>query len=217
MEEAFGRAINKAYKNNNIKGVIVTQNMPNITHQQYDDDTIFPGESSQKEAINYKSIIDGFMKASRQKLNEAKSKIFFLNIEANIKNQNFQIMGYKKGSFPCKYLGIDLDKSSKSSKVWHNTMDKMEVKIGNWKDRWLTKAGKSIKIRSVLLEILTYPLSCLPLPKYLLHKFEAKLRDFLWNDYEETKKLALVKWDKFCKPKEHGGLGIKNLAWKMKR
>ena len=31
---------------------------------------------------------------------------------------------------------------------------------------------------------------------------------------EEKNKLALIKWENICKPKELGGLGIKNLNWK---
>ena len=33
-------------------------------------------------------------------------------------------------------------------------------------------------------------------------------RDFLWGEGEEKKKWALVAWDKLCKPKDHGGLGL---------
>ena len=87
MVEAFGRAITKAYKNKEIKGVTATRNMPNITHQQYVDDMILPGESSQKEEINYKSIIDGYMKASRKKVNEAKFEKFFINTETKLEDQ----------------------------------------------------------------------------------------------------------------------------------
>ena len=76
------------------------------------------------------------------------------------------------------------------------------------------KSRQEHKIRLVLSTIPTYPLSCLPLPKHLLHKFKVKLRNFLWNDCEESKKLVLIKWDNICKPKEYGGLGIKNLLWK---
>lgn len=93
-------------------------------------------------------------------------------------------------------------------------MEKLKARISSWKDKWLMEASKSTKIRSVLTTIPTYPLSCLPLPKHLNHKLEANLRNFLWNDCEESKKLALIKWDNICKPKECGGLGIKNLQWK---
>lgn len=33
-------------------------------------------------------------------------------------------------------------------------------------------------------------------------------RDFLWGKGDERKKWALVAWDKLCKPKSHGGLGL---------
>ena len=90
----------------------------------------------------------------------------------------------------------------------------METGTGGWKDKWLSKADKNTKISSVLSAIPIFPLSCLPLSKNILSKFISKLRNFLCKDCENEKKLALIKWDDLCKPKDHGGLGIKNLQWK---
>ena len=42
MVEAFGREIQKAQGEGLIKGIIVTENVPNTTHQQFADDTILP-------------------------------------------------------------------------------------------------------------------------------------------------------------------------------
>ena len=42
---------------------------------------------------------------------------------------------------------------------------------------------------------------------------ENKLHDFFWNGLEDKKKVALISQSKICKPKEIGGLGIKNLEW----
>lgn len=90
MVEAFGRAIKKSYSNNEIKGVTVTKNVPNITHHQYaDDNAIFLGESSLKEAAKVKSIIEMYMKASGQKVNEAKSEFFFINTNSKLEDQFF--------------------------------------------------------------------------------------------------------------------------------
>lgn len=50
MAEAFGHAISKAQLEGKINGIIVTENVPNITHQQYADDTILPRESTINEA-----------------------------------------------------------------------------------------------------------------------------------------------------------------------
>ena len=63
------------------------------------------------------------MKASGKKVNDAKLEIFFINTEAKMENQICQIICYKKGAFPCKYLGIELEKSIKSRKVWNNTLE----------------------------------------------------------------------------------------------
>ena len=113
-----------------------------------------------------------------------------------MEKQISQLMGFKIGKFPCKYLGIDLENRNKHIKVWNQILSKLNTKIGGWKDKWLTKAGKVIKIRAVLSALPLYPLSCLPLPKSINNKLEAKLRNFLWRDCEEDKKIALIKWIK---------------------
>jgi len=50
--------------------------------------------------------------------------------------------------------------------------------------------------------------SALPAPKGVMQQCRNIQRDFLWGKGEEKKKWALVAWDKICKPKTHGGLGL---------
>lgn len=76
-----------------------------------------------------------------------------------------------------------------------------------------SKAAKITKITSVLSAIPIFPIACLPLSNWMSSSFESKLRNFLWKDKEEDKKLALIKWDNICKSKEYGGLGIKKPQW----
>ena len=111
-------------------------------------------------------------------------------------------MGFKKGEFPCKYLGIELENGNKRHKVQKQVLSKLDSKIGGWKDKWLTKASKVTKIKVVLSALPIYPLSCLPLPKSINNKLESKLRNFLMKKCDEEKKVALIKWDKISKPKE---------------
>lgn len=56
-------------------------------------------------------------------------------------------------------------------------------------------------------------MACLPLTNWMSKRFETKLRNFLWKNKEDEKRLALVKWDNVCKPIECGGLGIKKPQW----
>ena len=131
MAEAFGRAVSNAYEERRISGISVTRNLPRITHQQYADDTILPGKSSVREAMGFKSILQQYMDASGQKVNKEKSEIFFLNTSLEMENRICGIMGYKKGKFPCKYLGISLEKNSRYSKVWLDTINKVDKWIGS--------------------------------------------------------------------------------------
>ena len=151
------------------------------------------------------------MDASGQKVNKEKSKIFFLHTNLILKDRICKIIGYKKGLFPCKYLGISLEKGLKLDKVWLESLEKVDNHIGSCKYKWLSKASKITKIHLVLSAIPIFPMACLPLSNWMSAKFESKLQKFVWNDKNDKKKLALIKWDNLCKPKELGGLGIKKL------
>jgi hypothetical protein len=48
------------------------------------------------------------------------------------------------------------------------------------------------------------------LPLTNLEKLTKIIRKFFWEGNSEKKKYYLVKWDLICKPRQKGGLGIKN-------
>ena len=62
--------------------------------------------------------------------------------------------------------------------------------------------------QAVLQAIPIFMFSALPAPKGVMQQIRNIQRDFLWGKGEEKKKWALVAWDKLCKPKAHGGLGL---------
>ena len=80
----------------------------NISHQQFANDTFLPRKSLDEEALNFKSL-KRYVEASGKNVNVDKSKIFFINTKHGVENEICIIMGYRKGSFPCKYLGIHLE------------------------------------------------------------------------------------------------------------
>ena len=51
-------------------------------------------------------------------------------------------------------------------------------------------------------------LSTIPAPASVMTNIRNIQRDFLWGKGEEKKKWAILAWDKVCKPKSHGGLGL---------
>ncbi|CAN1788863.1 Putative ribonuclease H protein At1g65750 [Linum perenne] len=59
------------------------------------------------------------------------------------------------------------------------------------------------------------------LPCHICEAIDRKIRNFMWGSTNDCRKIHLVSWDEVCKPKEHGGLGLKkardlNMAFMMK-
>lgn len=48
-----------------------------------------------------------------------------------MENKNFQTMGYRKGKFPCKYLGIQIEKGTSNRNTSEPILDKLEKKTNN--------------------------------------------------------------------------------------
>jgi len=50
----------------------------------------------------------------------------------------------------------------------------------------------------------------IPAPQFIKQQIRIIQRNFLWGRGEKKNKWALVAWDKLCKPKSHGGLGLED-------
>nr|GEZ31441.1 RNA-directed DNA polymerase, eukaryota, reverse transcriptase zinc-binding domain protein [Tanacetum cinerariifolium] len=66
-------------------------------------------------------------------------------------------------------------------------------------------------IAAVLESISVYWASVFKLPKTIVKEINGVLKRFLWSNGDTAKGRAKVAWKRICKPKEQGGLGIKDL------
>ena len=51
-------------------------------------------------------------------------------------------------------------------------------------------------------------MSIVKFTKNQIHKMESVIRDFLWGNGDESRKIYLLAWDKITTPFKQGGLGI---------
>ena len=89
---------------------------------------------------------------------------------------------------------------------------KYEAKLSKWNQKTLSMVGKATLINSVLTALPIYLLSFFKIPQRVALKLVSLQRNFLWGGCQELNKIAWVKWDVICLPKEVGGLGIKDIA-----
>jgi hypothetical protein len=70
--------------------------------------------------------------------------------------------------------------------------------------------SRLILLKVVLQALPIYAFSVLAAPRSVLNTIKSLQRNFLWHGLNKDKKIALVSWDKICRPKDQGGLGIRD-------
>ncbi|KAK2651969.1 hypothetical protein Ddye_011825 [Dipteronia dyeriana] len=91
-----------------------------------------------------------------------------------------------------------------------------EACLAPWKRRVLSKGGRLVLIKAVILSIPTYYLSVFKISVGIANRIERIQRSFLWGDGVIKRKLHAVGWSEVCKRKGKGGLGIGRILDKNK-
>ncbi|GKV26106.1 hypothetical protein SLEP1_g35459 [Rubroshorea leprosula] len=193
------------------KGVDVGNDAVSVTHLQFADDTIFFGEASEQNIRTVKCILRTFEMAAGLKINFGKSQLMGIGVEDDWRNKMAYRLGCKEGEFPIKYLGIPIGGNHRRLKMWQPLLESVMKKLSSWKGRYLSQGGRITLINSVLSSLPVFLMSVYLIPKGTLNSIDKIRRNFLWGGEGGERKINWVKWDRICKAKEHGGLGVKDL------
>jgi ribonuclease HI len=107
-----------------------------------------------------------------------------------------------------KYLGFPLRLNGRNARDFRFIVDKVQSKLSSWKSKLLSPAGRVVLIQAVTSSIPAYYMQNAALPSSICSELDKLNRDFLWGSNEEKKKMHMVGWDKICRPKKDGGLGL---------
>ncbi|GJY37651.1 hypothetical protein Tco_0424015 [Tanacetum coccineum] len=125
-------------------------------------------------------------------------------------------MPFTVGSLPIKYLGVPLISSRLCKSYCSPLVDKVKMRLSNWKNKTLSFAGRLQLIKFVIGSLQVYWPSVFILPKFISNEIEKLMRGFLWCHGKSPKGKAKVKWKDVCCLKDQGGLGIKSLhVWNV--
>ena len=150
-------------------------------------------------------MLRGFEMASGLKINFAKSHVGIFGDDTNWVHDAAQFLNCSHMETPFYYLAIPIGAKPSSCLVWEPLISKHEAKLSKWNQKILSMAGKVTLINSVLTALPIYLLSFFKIPQRVVLKLVSLQRNFLWGGSHELKKIAWVKWDVICLPKEDGG------------
>lgn len=81
----------------------------------------------------------------------------------------------------------------------------------HWSFKWLSRAGRLVLIKPMVLAIPVYWASLTWVPKCILLKINKICSRFFWTGQKKDHVTPWVAWDKIVRPKCWGGWGIKDL------
>lgn len=110
-----------------------------------------------------------------------------------------------------KYLGLPTKMGRSKREVFSWLRERLWDRTRGFGERFLSKAGKEILIKSVLQSIPTYVMGCFKLPEYLLPELESIIARFWWGE-GQGKKIHWVNWDTLCESKREGGMSFRDLS-----
>ncbi|XP_048502752.1 uncharacterized protein LOC125498565 [Beta vulgaris subsp. vulgaris] len=110
-----------------------------------------------------------------------------------------------------KYLGIPSISGRSKRAVFDSLLDRIWKKLQGWKEKYLSRAGKEILLKSVIQAIPTYLMGVYKLPCSVTQKIHSAMAQFWWGSSATQRKTHWKNWDAMCSLKCLGGMGFKDL------
>lgn len=156
-------------------------------------------------------ILQRYKEASGQTINNEKSSITFSRrTPGALRTLVKDALDIQKEGGVGKYLGLPEQFGRKKRDLFTSIVDRIRQKGSSWSNRFLSKAGKMIMIKSVLSPIPSHAMTCFKLPVSLCKRIQSAVTRFWWDDVDGQNKMAWVSWDRMTQPKAIGGLGFRD-------
>lgn len=140
--------------------------------------------------------------ASGQKINFDKSSISFShNVPIDLQEALALVLRVKRVDKHDRYLGLPMEISYSKAEAFSFIKEKVQKKLGGWKEKFLSAAGKEVLIKAVIQSIPTYVMGCFELPNQLCHDIQQLMAKFWWGSRGGERKIHWVAWEKLCASK----------------
>ena len=208
--ERLSQLIDHAVSNKQWLSFPITRNGPLLSHVFYAGDLVLIGQATEENTKTIMECLNIFCSISGQKVNSSKSKLFFSNNSSpNARVDVCRITGMEATNELGSHLGVTLHSNRVSEATFQNLITRMQARLSQWKASKLSLAGRQILVQSITSTLASHVMQCVKILIGVCDSLDKIQRDFLWGSNDTQQKIHLVRWERVCKPKDQGGLGIR--------
>ncbi|XP_060959199.1 uncharacterized mitochondrial protein AtMg00310-like [Cannabis sativa] len=118
-------------------------------------------------------------------------------------------MGIQEAAENSKYLGLPSSVGRNKNVVFGFVKDKVHKRIQTWDNKFLSRAGKKVLIKSVVQALPTYTMNVFLIPVGICNDIERAISQFWWRS-SSKKGIHWMNWDKLSAHKANGGMGFRD-------
>lgn len=186
-----------------------------VSHLQYADDTIIFLHNDSASVKGIKRVLQSFFILTGLKVNFHTSHLYGFHEDICNLHNWASILGCQVGGDSINYLGADICASPKLVKFWDPLIQKLQGKLALWKGRLTNQAGKTVLLKAAFDSMPIYWYNLYLMPKKVETKIDILRKSFFWGEKRvgvvSKPRMHSLGWNKICRPKEAGGLGLVSL------
>uniref|UniRef100_A0A0D3E306 Reverse transcriptase domain-containing protein n=1 Tax=Brassica oleracea var. oleracea TaxID=109376 RepID=A0A0D3E306_BRAOL len=182
-----------------------------ITHLCFADDVLVFSDGKKSSIEGMLTVFKKFAMMSGLSISLEKSTMFLAGVKEDATVEILDQFPFEAGSLPVRYLGLPLLSKKMSITDYAPLISQIRNKISSWTARHLSFAGRLQLIGYVMYSVTNFWMSAFRLPKQCIREINSLCSAFLWSGPVMSTQKTKIAWSDVCKPKEEGGLGLRDL------
>ena len=176
------------------------------------DDNLLFCRVTVEECQNLLTLLEKYEAALGQAINRQKTSLFFSkNTRQDVRNTIQQMLGARVMHDCERYLGLPMTCGWSKVNTFKEIQEKISKHVMGWKEKFISKTGCEVLIKTVVQAIPTYFMSVFRLPKSICDGINSLLEKYWWEQDHEEWKIHWINWTKLYSHKRDGGMGFRDL------
>lgn len=147
-------------------------------------DLLLFAEPSVKQVQVIRETVNTLSAASRLRLSEAKTIMWFLkNVDADNRSHIQRCSPCSVTNDLGRYLGVPIIHGRVTKQTYYKLVEKVKARLNGWTASTLSMAGRVTLIKPALTVIPWYTMQTTKIPLAILNEVERLCSNFLWGAY----------------------------------